>query len=346
MRHHKLKVLLGLVAVGVLVSALSAGAGSARSDETAGTAAKKASYKIFLIPKFIGIPVFTLNGAGGKEAGKKLGDTVTYNGPTEASAAKQVPFIDTAVRQGYNAIVISANDPNAVAPALKRAQQRGLKVVSYDADAAKDARTVYVSPPDTESIGAGQVEWVGSQIGYKGEIAILSATTTAANQNAWIAVMKKTLKLKKYRGMKLVKIAYGNDNDTKSATETQALLQAYPNLKGIIAPTSVGLPAAARVLQQANKCRTIALTGLATPNAMRAYTKRGCGKKFGLWNEVDFGYLAVYVAHAVLDGKLTGKAGESLVAGRLGKRTVGANNTMPMGPPLVFTPQNIDKYRF
>jgi len=158
--------------------------------------------------------------------------------------------------------------------------------------------------------------------------------------------MKKTLKKSKYKGMKLVKIAYGNDNDTKSATETQALLQAYPNLKGIIAPTSVGLPSAARVLQQAGKCKAIALTGLATPNAMRAYTKKGCGKKFGLWNEVDFGYLAVYVAHAVLDGKLSGKAGQSLVAGRLGKRTVGANNTMPMGPPLVFTPQNIDKFHF
>jgi rhamnose transport system substrate-binding protein len=347
MRHSRLKVLLGLVAVAVLVAALSAGAGSARSDATAGPAAAKGeSYKIYLIPKFIGIPVFTLNGKGGKEAGRKLGDTVTYGGPTEASAAKQVPFIDTAVRQGYNAIVISANDPNAVAPALKRAQARGLKVVSYDADAAKDARTVYVSPPDTNSIGAGQVEWVGSQIGYRGEIAILSATTTAANQNAWIAVMKKTLKQAKYRNMKLVKIAYGNDNDTKSATETQALLQAYPNLKGIIAPTSVGLPAAARVLQQARKCGSVALTGLATPNAMRAYTKRGCGKKFGLWNEVDFGYLAVYVAHAVLEGQLTGRAGQSITAGRLGKRTVGANNTMPMGPPLVFTPQNIDKYRF
>jgi rhamnose transport system substrate-binding protein len=347
MRHHKLKVLFGVAAVAVLVSGLAAGAGSAKTDKTAGPAAAKGeNYKIFLIPKFIGIPVFTLNGQGGKEAGRKLGDTVTYNGPTEASAAKQVPFIDTAVRQGYNAIVISANDPNAVAPALKRAQARGLKVVSYDADAAKSARTVYVSPPDTESIGAGQVEWVGSQIGYRGEIAILSATTTAANQNAWIAVMKRTLKKAKYRNMKLVKIAYGNDNDTKSAQEAQALLQAYPNLKGIIAPTSVGLPAAARVLQQARKCGSIALTGLATPNAMRAYTKRGCGKKFGLWNEVDFGYLAVYVAHAVLEGQLTGKAGQSITAGRLGKRTVGPNNTMPMGPPLVFTPQNIDKYRF
>jgi rhamnose transport system substrate-binding protein len=346
-RHRKLKVLFGLVAVAALVSALTAGAGGARPDQTAAPAAKQGgNYKIFLIPKFIGIPVFTLNGQGGKEAGKKLGDTVTYNGPTEASAAKQVPFIDTAVRQGYKAIVISANDPNAVAPALKRAQARGLKVVSYDADAAKDARTVYVSPPDTQSIGAGLVDWVGSQIGNKGDIAILSATTTAANQNAWIAVIKKTLKRPKYRGLKLVKIAYGNDNDTKSAQEAQALLQAYPKLKGIIAPTSVGLPAAARVLQQARKCGSIALTGLATPNSMRAYTKKGCGKKFGLWNEVDFGYLAVYVAHAVLEGQLTGKAGQSITAGRLGKRTVGANNTMPMGPPLVFTRKNIDKFRF
>jgi len=344
--RNKLKVLLGLVAVAVLVSALTAGSSGAAADRTTGTTAKKASYKIFLLPKFIGIPVFTLNGQGGKEAGKKLGDTVTYNGPTEASAAKQVPFIDTAVRQGYNAIVVSGNDPNALAPALKRAQARGVKVVSYDADVAKDARTVYVSPPNTAAIGAGLVEWVGSQIGYKGDIAILSATTTAANQNAWIAVIKKTLKLPKYKGLKLVKIAYGNDQDTKSAQETQALLQAYPNLKGIIAPTSVGLPAAARVLQQAKKCGSVALTGLATPNAMRAYTKRGCAKKFGLWNEVDFGYLAVYVAHAVLDGKLSGKAGQSLVAGRLGKRTIGASNTMPMGPPLVFTRANIDQFHF
>jgi rhamnose transport system substrate-binding protein len=344
MHRRKLIVLIGLVAVAALTSALAAGVGSAGPERSAAPAG--APYKIFLIPKFIGIPVFTLNGQGGKVAGKKLGDTVTYNGPTDASAAKQVPFINTAVSQGYDAIVISGNDPNALAPSLKRATARDLKVVSYDADVAKDARTVYVSPPDTQSIGAGLVEWVGSQIGQKGEIAILSATTTAANQNAWIAVIKKTLKQSKYKGLKLVKIAYGDDNDTKSARETQALLQAYPNLKGIIAPTSVGLPAAARVLQQAGKCGAVALTGLATPNSMRAYTKKGCGKKFGLWNEVDFGYLAVYVAHAVLEGKLTGKAGESLTAGRLGKRTVGANNTMPMGPPLVFTPQNIDKYKF
>jgi rhamnose transport system substrate-binding protein len=341
MHRRKLTVLSAVVVTAVLAAVLVASVGSAAPERRAAE-----PMKFFLIPKFIGIPVFTLNGVGAKEAGKKLGISVTYNGPTEASAAKQVPFIDTAARQGYDAIIISANDPNAVAPALKRAKARGLEVVSYDADTAKDARTVYVSPPDTQAIGSGQVEWLGSQIGYKGDIAIVSATPTAANQNAWIAVMKATLKKPKYKGMKLVKIAYGNDNDTKSAQETQALLQAYPNLKGIIAPTSVGLPAAARVLQQAGKCSSVALTGLTTPNSMRAYTKRGCGKKFGLWNEVDFGYLAVYVAKAVIDGKLTGKKGESITAGRLGKRTVGAGGVMPMGPPLVFTAQNIDKYRF
>ena len=180
--------------------------------------------------------VFTENGKGAKEAAAKLGDTVTYNGPTEAVAAKQVPFIDSAARQGYDAIIISANDPNAVAPALKRAQQRGLKVISYDGDVRKDARTIFVSPPTASSIGAFQVEWMGAQIGYKGEIAILSATPTAANQNTWIKFMKQTLAKPKYKGMKLVKVAYGNDNPTDSAKETQALVQAYPNLKGIISP--------------------------------------------------------------------------------------------------------------
>ena len=265
-------------------------------------------------------------------------------------AAKQVPFIDSAVRQGYDAIIISANDPNAVAPALKRAQARGVKVISYDGDVRKDARTIFVSPPTSSAIGAFQVEWIGAQVGYKGEIAILSATPTAANQNTWIKFMKATLKLPKYRNMKLVKVAYGNDNPTDSAKETQALLQAYPNLKGIISPTTVGISSAAQVLDQAGKCKSVALTGLGLPNQMRKYVKKGCAKKFGLWNERDFGYLATYVASLALDGKLTGKLGQSFTAGRLGKRTVvrsdGNAPVVVLGDPLVFTPQNIDKFNF
>jgi rhamnose transport system substrate-binding protein len=158
--------------------------------------------------------------------------------------------------------------------------------------------------------------------------------------------MKEALKTKKYRGMKLVKIAYGNDNDTQSAQQTQSLLQAYPNLKGIIAPTTVGVAAAARVISQAHKCSSVRLTGLGLPNQMRSYVKSGCVKKVGLWNEKDFGYLAMYVMHNVLTGKLTGKVGETITAGRLGKRTVKKGGTIILSKPLVFTKANIDKYHF
>jgi rhamnose transport system substrate-binding protein len=340
MRRKRLTLLLGVVAVTALAVGIAAGVG------TAGRTKAAAGYKVFLLPKFIGIPVFTQNGLGAKAAAKELGDTVTYNGPTEASAAKQVPFIDNAVRQGYNAIVISADDPNAVAPALKRAMAKGVKVVSYDGDVAPDARTVFVSPPDAKSIGEFQVEWIGSQIGYKGQIAILSAAPTAANQNTWIKYMKAALKTPKYKGMQLVKIAYGNDNDTQSAQQTQALLQAYPNLKGIISPTTVGVAAAARVLQQAKQCGKVALTGLGLPSQMRSYIKAGCAKKVGLWDEFNFGYAAEYAAHNVLAGKLTGKQGESFVAGKLGKLTVGPDKTVIFSKPLVFTAANVDNYHF
>ena len=328
MTKRRLMLPVAVVAAAVAVMAVAAGVGTAGSNEA------NASYKLFLIPKFIGIPVFTLNGAGAKAAGKQLGDTVTYNGPTAASATAQVTFINTAVQQGANAIIISGNDPNAVAPALKRAMAKGVKVISYDADVAADARDLYVSPPSAK------------EIGYKGEIAILSAAATAANQNTWIKYMKQALKTNKYKGMKLVKVVYGDDNDTKSAQQMQALLQGYPNLAGVISPTTVGVAAAARVLQQTKNCSKVALTGLGTPNQMRSYIKAGCAKKVGLWDEFKFGYVAAYAAHNVLDGKITGKAGQKFQAGREGVKTVGPNKTVVGVPPLVFTKANIDKFHF
>lgn len=340
MKGKRMAALIGLVVTAVAVIGLTAGIGNARTGKQA------AGYKVYLIPKFIGVPVFTQNSIGAKAAAKELGDTVTYNGPTTASATGQVQFINTAVQQGYNAIIISADDPNAVAPALKRAAAKGVKVVSYDGDTAPDARTVFVSPPDAKSIGEAQVEWIGSTIGYKGQIAILSAAATAANQNTWIKYMKAALKKSKYKGMQLVKVVYGNDDDAQSAQQMQGLLQAYPNLKGVISPTTVGVAAAARVLTQQKACGKVQLTGLGLPSQMRKYVKSGCVKKVGLWSETDFGYLAEYAAHNVLAGKLSGKKGETFKAGHLGSRTVGANKTVILSKPLVFTKANIDKFHF
>jgi rhamnose transport system substrate-binding protein len=339
MRRTWFTLLFGIVVVVALTLGLTAGVGSA------GPSKAEATYKIYLLPKNLGNPYFNASNQGAKKAAKELGDTITYNAPTEASGTKQVPFIDTAVRQGYKAIIISAADANAVAPALKRAQGRGVKVITYDADTVPSARTVFVSLPDFKSVGEAQIEWLGSQIGYKGEFAILSATAVAPNQNQWIKYMKAAIKKSKYKNMKLVKVAYGNDNDTKSAQEAQALLQAYPNLKGIISPTTVGIAAAARVLSQAGKCN-VRLTGLGLPSQMRKYVKSGCVRKFGLWNVVDLGYVAVQTAHAVLDGKVTGKAGESYSAGKAGKRTVGKNGIVIGVPPFAFTKANIDQFKF
>ena len=147
-----------------------------------------------------------------------------------------MPFIDSAVRQGFNAIIISADDPNAVAPALKRAQAKGVKVISYDSDTAPSARTIFVSGPDQKAVGFAEVEWLGSQIGYKGDFAILSATATATNQNTWIGYMKQALKLPKYKNMKLVKIAYGNDNDAKSLQEAQGAAPGVSQTSGGSSP--------------------------------------------------------------------------------------------------------------
>jgi len=341
MQRRKL-ALVGVVAGAVLAATLAL-------TMSAGAGAKK-GYRIFFLPKTTTIPVFTQNAFGAKKAAKELGDTITYNGPTDASGPKQVPFIDSAARQGYNGIVISTPDANAVAPALKRAMAKGVKVVSYDADTAPDSRTIFVAPSSNKLIGALEVRWAYDLIHGKGEIAIVSSSPTSPNQNTWIKFMKQELAKPKYKSMKLVKIAYGNDDPTESAKQTQALVQAYPNLKAIIAPTTVGIQAAAQELQQEGKCGKIQLTGLGLPNDMRKYVKAGCANKFGLWDEQNLGYLATYVVHNVIAGKLTGKLGQTFKAGKLGTFKVaisdGNKPVVVLGPPLAFTPKNIDKFHF
>jgi rhamnose transport system substrate-binding protein len=335
--------LAGLVVALTAVTALAVGlsTGSARSNK---------GYRIFFLPKTTTIPVFNQNAIGARKAAKELGDSITYNGPTDTAGPAQVPYIDSAARQHYDGLVISTSDPNAVAPALKRAAAKGVKVVSYDGDVAPDSRTIFVAPSSNKLIGALEVQWAGQLTHYKGEIAIVSARPTSPNQNIWIKFMKDELKKPQYKNLKLVKIAYGNDDPAESAKQTQALLQAYPNLKAIIAPTTVGIQAAAQELQQEGKCGKVQLTGLGLPNDMRKYVKAGCANKFGLWDEQDLGYLATYVAHYVIQGKLTGALGQSFKAGKLGKRTVAVSDgnkpVVVLGPPLAFTPQNIDKFHF
>ena len=222
---------------------------------------------------------------------------------------------------------------------------QGVKVVSFDADVAPDARNVFVNQADSEQIGRSEVDLLAQQINSTGQIAILSAASTASNQNTWIGFMKDELTTK-YLNMKLVKIVYGNDDDQTSFNDTLALLQQYPNLKGIISPTTVGIAAAARAIESVKKGGQVALTGLGTPNQLRQYVKDGTIKGFELWNPANLGYLAYYIAALLIQGKIKGNVGETFTAGKLGSYTIATGNVVLLGPPTVFNSANISQFNF
>jgi rhamnose transport system substrate-binding protein len=306
----------------------------------------KEGLKTVSIPKQLGNPYEEFEHSGVDEGMKELGGSNRISGPTDAGASSQVSIINAAVQQKPDAIIIAGNDPNAVAPALKQAAQRGIKVVGMDSDVAPDARSVFVNQVTTQLVGENQVESIAKQIDNKGEIAILSATANATNQNAWIKVMKEELKKPEYKDIKLVKVAYGDDDDQKSFQETQGLIQAYPNLKGIISPTTVGVAAAARYLSTSPQKGEIKLTGLGFPNQMRKFVKEGTVEQFQLWVPKDVGYLAGQAAAALASGRITGKEGEKFTAGRLGDYTIGANGEIVLGPLTTFDKDNIDEFDF
>jgi rhamnose transport system substrate-binding protein len=306
----------------------------------------KKGMKMVSMPKQLGNPYEEFEHSGVVEAAKELGGSDRIQGPTDAGASSQVPLINSVVQQKPDALIIAGNDPNAVAPALKQAANRGIKVVAMDSDVAPDARSVFINQVTTQLVGEGQVKSIAKEIGGKGDIAILSATANATNQNAWIKVMKDELKKPEYKDIKLVKVAYGDDDDQKSFQETQGLLQAYPNLKGIISPTTVGVAAAARYLSTSPKKGKVKLTGLGFPNQMRKFVKDGTVDEFQLWVPKDVGYLAGQAAAALVAGRITGKEGEKFKAGRLGNYTIGANGEIVLGPLTTFTKDNIDKFDF
>ena len=322
-------------------------AGGAQSGAAADpNAPLKEGLKIAFLPKQLNNPYSDVEVSGGKVAVGELKGEYKLVGPNDASASSQVSYINTLIQQQQDVIVVAANDPNAVCPSLNQARQAGIKVVSFDSDASKDCRDAFINQATTQGIGENLVKVANELAGGEGEIAILSATPNATNQNAWIEVMKAELAKPENSKLKLVKTAYGNDDDQKSFQEAQGLLQSYPNLKVIVSPTTVGIAAASRYVSSSNYKGKVAITGLGLPNQMRQYVKDGTVKKFSLWDPADIGYLAAYTGAALSSGQITGKEGEKFKAGKLGDYTIGAAGEIILGPPTEFTAENIDKYDF
>ena len=287
---------------------------------------------------------------GGFEDGiKEQGGTAILRAPDQPTAEAQIQMIEQLIAQKVASICIVGNDYDALQPVLNKAMNAGIKVYSLDSSVNPASRATHVNQADTQKIGETLVEAAFDQAGGSGEFAILSATSQASNQNAWIAVMQETLKNPKYANLKLVKIAYGDDLRDKSTSETEALLLSYPNLKVIVAPTTVGIAAASKVITDKGLIGKIKVTGLGLPSEMAEYITNGACPYMYLWNPIDVGYLGSYVATGLTSGKITGKAGETFSAGRLGNYTItqapDGGTEVLLGPPFKFEPSNINDWK-
>ncbi|MGW0015346.1 substrate-binding domain-containing protein, partial [Streptomyces tendae] len=236
--------------------------------------------------------------------------------------------------------------PDALCDSLKQAMAKGVKVVTYDSDTKPECRYAFVSPASAEDIAVRQLELLGEQIGYRGDIAILSAAQTATNQNAWISSIKKELEDPRYKEMRLVDVVHGDDEAEKSYQKAEELLQEHGKLKGIISPTTNGIKAAAKYLSQSPYKGEVKLTGLGAPNDMRPYIKDGTVEAFLLWDPAKLGELAGHAAVALASGQITGREGQMFLAGDMGWFQLSRNGVITLGDPTVFDADNIDDYDF
>lgn len=306
--------------------------------------------KMVYIGKNTGNPYFDSINGGFEDACKELGCEYEFVAPATAEATSQIPFIEAQIQRGVNVIGIAPNSPDALNQVLDDARSKGILVLTVNGDLVgnESHRDATILPVDFTKTGPNQVELMGSMIDYKGEIAILSATTEAPDQNTWIAAMNKTLaEDAKYKDMKLVATVYGDDQPEKSTTEMEALLSNYPDLVGVIAPTTVGVAAAAQVVQSRGIADKVHVTGLGLPSEMRDFVKDGTVSAFQLWSPYNEGWLAAHFAKGVIEGTIKNEVGSTFEVPNLGTITINENNAMNTQAELTtFTKDNIDDFNF
>jgi rhamnose transport system substrate-binding protein len=313
---------------------LAGGAAQAQDDNV----------RIALVVKALGIGFFEAAAEGAEEAAEELGNVeVIYTGPTDTTAEGQIEVINSLIAQQVDAIAVSANDTDALVPALKKAMQRGIKVISWDSGVAPEGRMLHLNPSSNSLIGNMIIKLAADELPEGGEVAVLSATTTSTNQNIWIEEMNKVMD--NYPDIEVVGTVYGDDLADKSYREATGLMQTYPDLDAIIAPTSVGIVAAARAVEDAGKVGEVNVTGLGLPSEMAGAIESGASKSFAIWNPIDLGYSATYLAYQLATEQAEAEPGAEIPMGRMGTLTLDENNEGAMADPFVYDETNIDDFK-
>lgn len=323
---------------------LFGGAAVAAMIVAGGTAHAQDNVRIALVVKALGIGFFEAAAEGAEEAAAELGNVeVIYTGPTDTTAEGQIEVINSLIAQQVDAIAISANDTDALVPALQRAMQRGITVISWDSGVAPEGRELHLNPSSNALIGNMIIKLAADELPEGGEVAVLSASATATNQNTWIEEMNKVMG--DYPGIDVVGTVYGDDLADKSYREAQALMQTYPDLDAIIAPTSVGIVAAARAVEDAGKVGEVNVTGLGLPSEMAGAIETGASKSFAIWNPIDLGYSATMLAYQLATDAAEAAPGAEIPMGRMGSLTLDDNNEGAMADPFVYDASNIDQFK-
>ncbi|WP_163583327.1 rhamnose ABC transporter substrate-binding protein [Gracilibacillus saliphilus] len=286
---------------------------------------------------------------GFETAINETGGEAILRSPDQPTVEGQIQIIEELIAQQVDSISVSANDYDGLQPVLTKAMNQGIQVLSADSAVNGDSRTVHINQADPEAIGRTLVQAVAEMMENEGQFAILSATSQASNQNLWIEWMGTELENEEYADMELVEVAYGDDLRDKSVSETEALLQSYPDLKAIVAPTTVGIAAASKVITDKELQGEVLVTGLGLPSEMAEYISNGVSPWMYLWNPLDVGYLTGYAANALVEEEITGEVGETFEAGDLeGPFEVTESDDgieILLGDPFQFDPENIDEWK-
>lgn len=351
------KKALSVLLCAAMVASLAVGCGSSddakskSTDDSAKTTSTDSDKKTYaIVTKSAGNPYNEKEAEGFQEVIEAEGGECIVKHPEAATADAQVSVIQSLISQGVDSICIAANDENALQASLEEAMDAGIKVSCLDSKTNVDSRQTFVNQAGTAEIGQALMDAILDITGGEGQWAILSATSQAANQNAWIDSMKEIMKDDKYSKLELVEVAYGDDEPQKSTDQTQALLSKYPDLKVICAPTTVGINAAAKVLQDEKS--SVKLTGLGLPSEMAEYigddADHSCPYMY-LWNPIDVGRLGAYTSMALVDGTITGATGDKFTAGDMGDYEVteasDGGTEVILGAPFKFDPDNIADWK-
>ncbi len=297
---------------------------------------------IALMPKSKGNAYFIACHKGAEEAGREVGAKLLWDGPTEPDPAKQNEIVETWITRGVDVIAAAVENREGLSTALRKARQKGIKVVTWDSDADPDARDFLVNQATPEGIGNTLMDEAAKVLGGKGEYAIITASLTAANMNEWQKYIAAR-NAEKYPDIKMAALRPCDDLKDKAFSETTAILNANPDVKLIMAICSPAMPGAAEAVKQSGRT-DVKVVGLGLPNENKRYVHEGITPAVILWNTADLGYTTVMAAAAVVKGEL--KPGDkTFKAGRLGELEVKGDNII-LGKPFVFTKENIDRFDF